>query len=237
MAFAKIDTRILDSSLWVDRGIRDIFLTALLMGLPYEVTEPMPQLKVDSLEETGFIVLPDWYGFVAAAGPGLIHRALLSEEEGMVALRALGEPDRESRSQEFEGRRLVRVNGGFIILNFMKFRDRDTTNAERQRQFRERQRRKAADAISPEAKRVTSEFSIIDRSLEKKIDQAIKAYSLISKKSAPEIAAQMIEAYKAYTNCNARGQLRFVWSPATFFSQSHWTSMDTWPIEKAPRGY
>jgi hypothetical protein len=142
MAFAKIDTRIMNSSLWVDRGIRDIFITALLMALPYEVLEPMPQMKVDSLKETGFVVPPGWYGFVAAAGPGLIHHALVSQEEGMRALRILGEPDPESRSQEFEGRRMVRVNGGYLVLNFMRYRDRDTTNAERQRRFYARQKTK-----------------------------------------------------------------------------------------------
>lgn len=140
MAFAKIDTRILDSSLWVDRGIRDIFLTSLLMALPYEVTEPMRQIEIGGFNETGFVVPPGWYGFVSAAAPGLINRALLEQEEGMAALRTLGEPDIQSRSQEFEGRRMVRVNGGFIILNFMRYRDRDTTNVERQRRFRERER-------------------------------------------------------------------------------------------------
>lgn len=130
----------MNSSLWVDQAIRDMFITALLMAMPYEVIEPMPQLKVDSLEETGFIVPPGWYGFVAAAGPGLIHQALVSQEDGVRALRMLGEPDRESRSQEFEGRRMVRVNGGYLVLNFMRYRDRDTTNAERQRRFYARQK-------------------------------------------------------------------------------------------------
>jgi hypothetical protein len=147
MAFAKIDTKILDSSLWVDREIRDIFLTALLMAVPYEIAEPLPQLKVDSLEETGFIVEPGWYGFVAAAVPGLIHRALLTQEEGLKGLRALGEPDMESRSPEFDGRRLVRVNGGFVVLNFMRYRDRDTTNAERQRRFRQREKAKKPQLV------------------------------------------------------------------------------------------
>lgn len=143
MAFAKIDTRILESSLWVDRGIRDMFLTALIMASPYEVREPIAQLKIESLEETGFVVPPGWYGFVGAAIPGMINRALLGREEGIASLKALGEPDLESRSQEFEGRRLVRVNHGFIVLNFMKYRDRDTTNAERQRRFYARHKAKS----------------------------------------------------------------------------------------------
>src|ERR1700757_1029229 len=104
MAFAKIDTQILNSSLWVDRNLRDLFLTALLMAKPYEVKEPIPQLKINTIEPTGFVVPPGWYGFVVAAGPGLCHQALVDWKDGGArALSALGEPDSESRSQEFDG--------------------------------------------------------------------------------------------------------------------------------------
>lgn len=147
MAFAKIDTAILSSSVWVNRAVRDIFITALLMAKPYQLIEPAPQIKTDNLEETGFIVPPGWYGFVAAAGVGIIHRALLKEKEGYEALRALSQPDPDSRSQEFEGRRLVRINGGYLILNYMKYRDRDSTNAERQQRFRERKQERQRKAI------------------------------------------------------------------------------------------
>ena len=146
MAFAKIDTRILDSSVWIDRGIRDIFLTALLMAHPYELTEASPQLKVENLEPTGFVVPPGWYGFIGAAGSGLVRRALMEPAEGTEALKVLGEPDPESRSHDFEGRRLVRVDGGFLILNFMKYRDRDSTTAERSKRYRDQQKKKGRAA-------------------------------------------------------------------------------------------
>jgi hypothetical protein len=114
------------------------------MAKPYELTEPTPQIHLNRLEPAGFTVPPGWYGFVAAASSGIINRALVSSvPKGMAALKALGEPDPQSRSQEFEGRRMVRINGGFLILNFMKYRDRDSTNAERQRRFRDRQQKGA----------------------------------------------------------------------------------------------
>lgn len=140
MAFVKLDCGILNSTLWVEREPRDVFITALLMAAPREIAEPMPQYKVDAIEPTGFIVPPGWYGFVEAAGPGIVRRSMAEMEPGMKALAKLGEPDLESRSADFEGRRLVRVDGGYVVLNYMKYRDKDNTSAVRQARYRERQK-------------------------------------------------------------------------------------------------
>ena len=78
---------------------------------------------------TGFIVPPGWYGFIHAAGPGIVRRAMVDHEAGMVALARLGDPDPESRSKQFDGRRLVRVDRGFIVLNFIAYREKDASNA------------------------------------------------------------------------------------------------------------
>ena len=144
MAFLKLDTGILNSTLWVDRECREVFITALLMAEPFEITDPMPQLEVRALAETGFVVPPGWYGLVSAAGVGIVRRAMVDHEEGMAALERLGAPDLESRSRRFEGRRLVRVNGGYIALNFIEYRERDHTAAERSKRYRERQKERSA---------------------------------------------------------------------------------------------
>lgn len=140
MAFVKLDCGILNSTLWVEREPRDVFITALLMAVPFEVTQPTPQFRVNSIEPTGFVVPPGWYGFVEAAGPGIVRRAIADPVLGMQALEKLGEPDLESRSADFDGRRLVRVDGGYIILNYMKYREKDNTAAIRQKRYRERKK-------------------------------------------------------------------------------------------------
>jgi hypothetical protein len=140
MSFVKLDCGILNSTLWVEREQREIFITALLMALPHETKEPIPQLRVNSIELTGFQVPPGWYGFVEAAGPGIVRRAMCDMTTGMQALALLGEPDHESRSSEFAGRRLVRVDGGYIVLNFMKYRDRDNTASVRAQRYRDRKK-------------------------------------------------------------------------------------------------
>ena len=138
MPFVKLDCGMLDSTLWVDREARELFVTALLMAEPRELRASEPQLEIRSLKETGFIVPAGWYGFVPAAGSGIVRRSGMPSEAGLSALERLGSPDQESRSPEFDGRRLARINGGFVILNFNKYRERDYTTAERSARYRAR---------------------------------------------------------------------------------------------------
>lgn len=142
MPFVKLDCQMLNSSIWGEKAQRDVFITALLMACPFEVREPTPQIMVREIKETGWSVPPGWYGFVHAASTAIIRQAMVDREEGLEALVALGEPDTQTKSQPFEGRRLVRVNGGFIALNFINYRDKDYTSAERSKRWREREKAK-----------------------------------------------------------------------------------------------
>ncbi len=96
----------------------------------------MEQMEIRSLNKTGFVVPPGWYGFVPAASVGIIRQAGIDPEIGLSALERLGAPELESRTPDFDGRRLVRVDGGFIALNFARYRDKDHTAAERSRRYR-----------------------------------------------------------------------------------------------------
>jgi len=140
MAFVKLDTNILDSTLWYAKDQRDVFLTALLLAQPREFDSPQRQIEIDSMEETGFEVPAGWYGFVPAAFVGIIDKSKVPLKRGVAALKEMGLPEIGSRSTEYEGRRLIRINGGFLVLNYMKYRDRDHTAAERMQRLRARQR-------------------------------------------------------------------------------------------------
>lgn len=140
MPFVKLDQGILDSTLWVDRDSREVFITSLLLAEPRELRNPTPQIEVRSLSMTGFVVPPGWYGMVNAAGVGIIRRALVDTEAVLAALERLCAPDPESRSADFDGRRLARVDGGYVVLNYIKYRERDYTGAERAQRYRERRR-------------------------------------------------------------------------------------------------
>lgn len=177
MAFVKLDTRILESTLWIERDCREIFITALLMALPREFLDGQPQIEVRSLNPTGFVVPPGWYGFIDAAGVGIARRALVETEKGLDALEKLGNTDQESRTSDFEGRRLVRVNGGFIVLNFMKYRDKDTTSAERQRRYRDRQREQSAGNVTRNGNGVTRDSLLAEAEVRGQSTEESKAIS------------------------------------------------------------
>lgn len=138
MRFVKLDCGILTSTLWVDPIERDLFITALLMARPCEFPTPQPQIDVMEIRETGFVAPPGWYGMVDAAGVGIIRQALVPEEEGRQALVRLGSPDPESRSRAHEGRRLIRINGGYVVLNYMEYLLKDYGAAERMRRYRQK---------------------------------------------------------------------------------------------------
>jgi len=156
MAFVKLDAAILRSTIWYKRPDLELFLAALLMAEPREYLAPVNTLEVDSLKDAGFVVPPGWYGFVPASGPGLIAQAVVEEATGINALKSLGSPEKESRSQAFEGRRMVRIDGGYLVLNYMKFRDMDHTAAERQRRLRAR---KASLAVTRDTVTVTRDVT------------------------------------------------------------------------------
>lgn len=154
MPYVKLDTDILNSTIWFDHPQRDLFITALLMADPYEVRAPEPQLRVTALEETGWTVPPGWYGFVAAAGPGIAARAGIPwDDETRAAMERLSSPEPESRSREFDGRRLARVNGGWIVLNYFKYRDKDYTSAIRSARYRARKLEEASRRDDTESRR------------------------------------------------------------------------------------
>ncbi len=140
MPFVKLDCGILDSSLWIDRDAREIFITALLMAVPITYDESVFEYDVVTNELTGWEAPPGEYGFVAAANVAIIRRACIEPDVGIGALVRLAQAESESRSPDFNGRRMIRVDGGFLLLNFRRYRDKDHTAAARQKRYRERKR-------------------------------------------------------------------------------------------------
>lgn len=147
----------LDSTIWFDKDARDIFITALLMAQPHEIREPAPQLEVNSLKETGFIVPVGWYGFVPASGPGIVTRAGMDMERGMAAIVRCGGPEDHTRTSDHDGRRMVRIDGGYIILNYDRYRQKDYTTAERSARYRARKQAEGkSKPTKPKPSRVTT---------------------------------------------------------------------------------
>lgn len=205
MAYVKLDTGILNSTLWVDRECREVFITALLMAEPFEATEPLPTYAVRTLDPTDFEVPIGWYGMVRAAGVGIVRFAMTEQEAGMLALERLAAPDPESRSQDFEGRRLVRVDGGYIVLNFFKYRDRDHTSATRSKRYRERLKAKGVTRDDDDDTRSVTEAGSSSSKQEAKADTSSSSSSAVEQLLASLPTDVVRSSWKAEMNAALQG--------------------------------
>lgn len=90
------------------------------------------------------LALKDRNGVVETSLPGLARTAVVELEECRDAIRVLEAPDPESRSPDFEGRRIEKVDGGWRVLGHERYLKRmrevaeKVGNAKRQREFRKR---------------------------------------------------------------------------------------------------
>ncbi len=90
------------------------------------------------------LAMADQHGCVWASIPGLAKRAGVDRSECEEALTSFMQPDPDSRTKDYDGRRIEPVDGGWLLLNHDKFRgiasleDRREKAAERQRRFKER---------------------------------------------------------------------------------------------------
>jgi hypothetical protein len=120
--YVKLFNSILDSSIWAeDHATRIVWIALLAMA--------------------------DRNGFVRSCPTGLAHRARVTPTECRSALKALTEPDLESGSPDYGGARIEAVEGGWVILNYRKYRqtrtadERQMSSTERSRKHRDRKRR------------------------------------------------------------------------------------------------
>lgn len=96
--FTKLSSTIVTSSIWAEpHATRIVWITMLAMA--------------------------DRDGFVPCSILGLAHVARVTMDECTAALTTLQEPDKHSRTTEFEGRRVQVVEGGFMLLNYERYRN------------------------------------------------------------------------------------------------------------------
>lgn len=90
------------------------------------------------------LALADKHGEVEGSVPGLARVAGVAADDCRAALRKFLSPDPDSRTKDFEGRRIEEIEGGWVLLNYEKYRlmaskdDQKEKAAERQRRKRER---------------------------------------------------------------------------------------------------
>jgi hypothetical protein len=122
MGFTKLFGDILDSTIWQEpQPTRLVWITMLAMA--------------------------DRDGIVSAAVPGLARRAGVTREECESALASFLSPDPDSRSKEYDGRRIEAVDGGWELLNHYKYRTKmDAEEAAEKHAARQRKYQAKKDA-------------------------------------------------------------------------------------------
>lgn len=79
------------------------------------------------------LAMADRNGCVYASVPGLADRAKVSRDAAEKALSCFTAPDPDSRTKDFEGRRIEAIDGGWRLLNHRKFRE--MRSAEERREY------------------------------------------------------------------------------------------------------
>ena len=104
-------------------------------------------------------------GFVRCQTTGTAARlANLTEEQAQRALDALSSPDPNSTTPDYEGRRILRADGGWLVVNHQKYRDLRTRSqamkAARQRRWREGHKASTRDARDARETEVSASASV-----------------------------------------------------------------------------
>lgn len=96
--------------------------------------------------------LSDVEGIVEGSVPGLANLCRLTVPEMRAALEKLSSPDPDSRSPEHEGRRIEKIEGGWKVLNYAKYREKAVAGeGSRAPYYRAYRARKRAEQFKDEA--------------------------------------------------------------------------------------
>lgn len=68
------------------------------------------------------LAMADKFGVADGSVPGIATLARVTQADCQKALAKLQAPDKDSRSDEYEGRRIRKIDGGWLILNHEKYR-------------------------------------------------------------------------------------------------------------------
>lgn len=90
-----------------------------------------------------FLLEADEDGMVRGVDELLAAAARVTPAEFAEAIEVLMAPDLKSQTQDFAGRRIERVEGGFLVLNYKKYREYRTRAQVKEAEKKRRQRAKA----------------------------------------------------------------------------------------------
>jgi len=194
------------------------------------------------------LAVTDADGFCNAALPGLSAVARMSLSDAEKCIKKLESPDEHSRSMEMEGRRIERVDGGWFVINYAKYRDKARIETRREylrNKQRERRENHKSLSNSDDCQQVST--SVIKTStnpsasasssasvMETEFDQFWKAYprkigKLKARKAwnnagtKPALVA-ILSAIEAHIQTDQwqRDKGKFIPHPSTWLNEGRW---------------
>lgn len=124
------------------------------------------------------LAMADRHGQVMASVPGLADAAKVTLEQCLDALEKFQLPDEYSRTKDYDGRRIMEIDGGWLLFNYEKFRDRKDDEEQRiktrdrVRKFREKAKDVTEDVTVTHGNDIQRQMQITDTEIREEPPQA-----------------------------------------------------------------
>lgn len=196
MTFAKLDQGITKSSVWNEKyHVRIVWVA--------------------------FLAEKDETGFVSGSRTGMARVSNVTQEEFDEAEKVLSSPDPDSRTLEFEGRRIEKIEGGWIVLNHEKYRLPEQEKAENRREYMKEYMRNKRSVNSVNSVNVNSELTSVSvsdsvsvsKSLEEFRETFLKDVNTFSSIYPSDMLSEFIDYWteKNHTGKKMRFQMEKTW--------------------------
>lgn len=180
MTFAKLDSGITKSSLWSESlHVRVVFLS--------------------------FLAEKDETGFVSGSRSGLIRTCNVTPEQFDNAITVLSSPDPDSKTTDFEGRRIAKADGGYVVLNSDKYRLPENEKKEKHAEYMREWR---ANKVNVKSQTITNNHNqspSVSVSVSVSDSDSISEEKSAEKRNKKEIESQIETIYQAYPKKKDKG--------------------------------
>jgi len=184
-SFTKLFSSITESTIWAEPDhIRIVWITMLAMC--------------------------DRQGRVYSTIPGLAGRSRVSVEACEEALAKFLSPDKYSRSKEFDGRRIEEIDGGWMLLNYERYRELRDSEADKEKKRKWAAKHRAYEKRRLSTSTVDHDRPEVEHGRPKTEDRRQKTEGS-SSPSEKEEASPLLEAAAKKSN-GAYGLYRELWS-------------------------
>ena len=175
------------------------------------------------------LAMADRRGRVWASIPGIAGIARVSVPAARKAIAKFLAPDPDSRTKTDKGRRIEEIDGGWRLINYVKYRE--LQDDEERREYFRVKKAESREAVKKaptdqNTQRVMKALQFTDKRVATAIQRAINGQE--DKEKAADL---MIRSYQDYLETGRRGLLKYTFSPPKFFSQGHWHDDGGWPID------